>query len=115
MSDPPRQVNVGRGDGDFAIGLVNAYDPLKGETRSARSVWRTRSTISCLCVAKKLPLKITSPAGYWSLMRWQAGQSSFSSPSVCSLAQCQRPQEFTAPHCGHRHGLLGFLRALYVV
>ena len=63
MSDPPRQVNVGRGDGDFAIGLVNAYDPLKGETRSARSVWRTRSTISCLCVAKK-------PAAQDNFARW---------------------------------------------
>ena len=30
MSDPPRQVNIGRPDGNLALGIIHAHYPLEG-------------------------------------------------------------------------------------
>ena len=98
MSDPPRQVNIGCPDGNLALGMVYAHDPLQGMFfRSATSVWRASSIISCLCPARKPPLKINSPAGKLSWMRWQAGQSSLGG-GYASLSPIASARPSLPPH-----------------
>ncbi len=53
MSDPPRQVNIGCPDGNLALGMVYAHDPLQGMFFSLRHLGMARQLHYLLLVPSK--------------------------------------------------------------